>query len=132
MDLRFADDTFDVVHAHQVLQHVADPVRALREMHRVCRPGGMVAARDADYAAMTWYPAEPGLEEWLALYRRVARVVGGEPDAGRRLLGWAHAAGFADVTPSASTWLYATPARTGHGGAACGPNASPGQPSSRR
>ena len=34
------DDTFDVVHAHQVLQHVADPVAALREMRRVCRPGG--------------------------------------------------------------------------------------------
>ena len=29
--MSFADDTFDVVHAHQVLQHVADPVAALRE-----------------------------------------------------------------------------------------------------
>jgi len=47
--LRFADATFDVVHAHQVLQHLADPVAALREMRRVCRPGGLVAARDADY-----------------------------------------------------------------------------------
>src|SRR5215207_6880913 len=33
------DDTFDVVHAHQVLQHLGDPVAALREMLRVCRPG---------------------------------------------------------------------------------------------
>ena len=31
--------------------------RALREMRRVCRPGGIVAARDSDYAAFTWYPA---------------------------------------------------------------------------
>ena len=44
--LSFADDTFDVVHAHQVLQHVADPVQALREMRRVTVPGGAVAARD--------------------------------------------------------------------------------------
>src|ERR1700754_1134326 len=51
--LSFADDTFDVVHAHQVLQHVVDPVTALREMARVCRPGGVVAARDSDYAAFT-------------------------------------------------------------------------------
>ena len=42
--LDFADGTFDVVHAHQVLQHLTDPVAALREMRRVCRPGGLVAA----------------------------------------------------------------------------------------
>src|SRR3954466_14480138 len=47
--LDFADDTFDVVHAHQVLQHVGDPVAALREMRRVTRPGGIVAIRDSDY-----------------------------------------------------------------------------------
>ena len=57
--LAFDDGTFDVVHAHQVLQHLADPVRALAEMARVCAPGGVVAARDADYAAMTWYPEPP-------------------------------------------------------------------------
>jgi hypothetical protein len=33
--LDFPDDSFDVVHAHQVLQHVADPVQALREMRRL-------------------------------------------------------------------------------------------------
>ncbi|WP_371675807.1 methyltransferase domain-containing protein [Streptomyces sp. NBC_01276] len=110
--LDFPDDSFDVVHAHQVLQHVGDPVRALREMRRVCRPGGIVAVRDADYAAMTWYPASPVLDEWQALYRRVARANGGEPDAGRRLRAWAREAGFTDLTCSATAWCYATPEET--------------------
>ncbi|MFC3985299.1 class I SAM-dependent methyltransferase [Streptosporangium jomthongense] len=107
--LDLPDDAFDVVHAHQVLQHVGDPVQALREMRRVCAPGGVVAVRDSDYAAFTWFPRPPELDEWLSLYQRVARANGGEPDAGRRLLSWAHQAGFSDVTASASAWCFATP-----------------------
>lgn len=107
--LDFPDAAFDVVHAHQVLQHVADPIRVLAEMRRVTKPGGVVAVRDSDYAAFAWFPVTSALDEWLALYRRVARHNGGEPDAGRRLLSWALAAGFTDITPTASTWLFATP-----------------------
>ncbi|UBU17678.1 methyltransferase domain-containing protein [Nonomuraea gerenzanensis] len=106
--LGFPDDTFCVVHAHQVLQHVADPVGALREMGRVTKPGGFVAARDSDYAAFTWFPRVPALDEWMALYQQLARANGGEPDAGRRLLSWARAAGFEDVTATSSTWCFAS------------------------
>lgn len=107
--LEFADDTFDVVHAHQVLQHVADPVVALRAMRRVCAPGGIVAARDSDYAGFIWYPQLPMLDRWLELYQRAARANGGEPDAGRRLLTWAQEAGFDDITPTGGIWCFATP-----------------------
>lgn len=109
--LAFPDATFDVVHAHQVLQHVGNPVQALREMRRVTKPGGVVAVRDADYAAMTWFPATPGMEQWQALYRAVARGNGGEPDAGRMLHAWAREAGFewGGIAASAGTWCYQTP-----------------------
>jgi len=39
-DLRFADNSFDVVYAPYVISVVPDPVAVLREMYRVCRPGG--------------------------------------------------------------------------------------------
>jgi SAM-dependent methyltransferase len=105
--LDLPDDSVDVVHAHQVLQHLTDPVAALREMARVCRPGGLLAVREVDYAATTWFPADEGLDRWLDLYHRVARRNDAEPDAGRRLRAWAHAAGLRDLTASASTYCYA-------------------------
>ncbi|WP_153393695.1 class I SAM-dependent methyltransferase [Ornithinicoccus halotolerans] len=105
-DLPLPDDSVDVVHAHQVLQHVADPVAVLRQMLRVCRPDGVVAARDADYAAFAWYPRHPALDRWMRLYQSVARAGGGDPDAGRALYAWARAAGAAWVVPSTSTWLH--------------------------
>ncbi len=107
--LAFGDGSFDVVHAHQLLQHLSDPVAALKELRRVCRDGGLVAARDSDYGGMIWYPDHDDLAEWLALYRQVARAIGGEPDAGRRLLSWAQAAGFAGIEASASAWCYTSP-----------------------
>jgi ubiquinone/menaquinone biosynthesis C-methylase UbiE len=109
-DLQFGDDSFDVVHAHQVLQHLRDPVAALAEMRRVCRPGGVVAARDGDYPAMTWFPADPWLDRWLELYCLAATHNGGEPAAGRRLVAWARAAGFAEITGTASAWCFCDPA----------------------
>jgi ubiquinone/menaquinone biosynthesis C-methylase UbiE len=112
LQLPFADAAFDVVHAHQVLQHLTDPVEALREMLRVCRPGGWIAARDADYAAMAWYPEPPELESWRALYRAIARSNGAEPDAGRRMRAWARAAKISEATISASVWTYATAAES--------------------
>lgn len=101
---------FDVVHAHQVLQHVPDPPAVLRAMAGRCVPGGLVAARDGDYSAFDWYPRLPELDRWLELYRTVHRANGGEPDAGPRLLSWAHEAGLDDVTVSASVWCFATEA----------------------
>jgi SAM-dependent methyltransferase len=108
--LDLPDDSFDVVHAHQVLQHLTDPVGALREMRRVCRPDGLLAVRDSDYGAFTWFPAVPALDDWLATYSAVARANGAEPDAGRRLLSWARAAGLRDIAATSSTWCFATPA----------------------
>src|SRR6266508_1988368 len=41
-NLKFADDTFDIVYAPYVISVVPDPVAVAREMRRVCRPGGRI------------------------------------------------------------------------------------------
>ena len=103
------DGAYDVVHAHQVLQHLADPVAALGEMRRVLRPGGLLAVRDSDYGAFAWAPADDDLDRWLELYHRVTARNGGDADAGRHLLGWVRRAGFDDAVYTSSTWTFADP-----------------------
>lgn len=101
--------SFDVVHAHQVLQHLQDPVGALRALAALARPGGgIVAVRDADYPAMVWAPAEERLDRWRETYLAVTCANGASADAGRHLLRWAHDAGLHDATYTTSTWTFAT------------------------
>lgn len=112
LDLRVTDlfdleGTWDVVHAHQVLQHLGDPVAAVRAMAGLARR--LVAARDSDYPAFVWSPASSALDRWREVYLAVTRENGANADAGRHLLAWAHAAGLADVTYTTSTWTFATP-----------------------
>ncbi|GAB3904649.1 methyltransferase domain-containing protein [Microbispora bryophytorum subsp. camponoti] len=125
--LGYPDASFCVVHAHQVLQHVGDPVGALREMRRVTKPGGIVAVRDSDYAGFVWYPQIPALDDWLDLYRRVARANGGEPDAGRRLRAWARRPD-SPTSPRRRPPGATPPRRSGTGGAGCGPTARSSPP----
>jgi SAM-dependent methyltransferase len=107
--LGYPDASFDVVHLHQVLQHVADPAAALIELRRVLRSDGVLAARDSDYGAFTWAPADPLLDRWRELYYAVTGRNGHDARLGPRLLGLAHEAGFTDVTTSSSSWTYADP-----------------------
>ncbi len=106
--LNFPDNTFDVVHAHQLLQHLTDPVAALTEMRRVTKPGGVVGARDTVYAAMSWSPADPLFDRWMELYHEITAHNRVEPNAGKELFGWAQKAGFSAVTASSSAWTFAT------------------------
>jgi phosphatidylethanolamine/phosphatidyl-N-methylethanolamine N-methyltransferase len=41
-DLKFADNSFDIVYAPYLISVVPDPVKVAREMRRVCRPGGRI------------------------------------------------------------------------------------------
>ena len=41
-DLKFEDDSFDIVYAPYLISVVPDPVKVAREMRRVCKPGGRI------------------------------------------------------------------------------------------
>ncbi|SDH97758.1 methyltransferase domain-containing protein [Agrococcus jejuensis] len=99
-----ADGSFDVVHAHQVLQHLGEPVAALAEWRRASR--GIVAARDVVYSATAIHPFSEGLREWRRIIVALQDANGGEADAGSHLKAWARAAGFTDIATDVETWCF--------------------------
>lgn len=120
-NLAFLDNSFDIVHVHQVLQHIADPIQAFREMRRVAKSdGGIVAARES--AQLLWYPDNKAIAKGQELSARVARAKGGNPHPGRLIHVWAEKAGFkrAQIRKSAGTWCFSTPAERKYWGGTMG------------
>lgn len=111
-ELPFADASFDVVFAHQVLQHLRDPAAAVREMLRVLRAGGLLAVRDVDWGSVTYWPPDPWLDRFLEVHAKTWSQNGGEPQMGRKLRGLFNASPIEDARITASQWCYASPAET--------------------
>ncbi|OAL56561.1 S-adenosyl-L-methionine-dependent methyltransferase [Pyrenochaeta sp. DS3sAY3a] len=103
--------SFDIVHAHQVLQHLRDPLGAMKEMKRLVKPGGILAVRDCDYSAMSWFPEHPGMQKWKDLYIKVANGLKAHPNLGKQLHAVALQAGFprSDIDASVAAWTFSTP-----------------------
>ena len=110
--LPFPDASFDVAFAHQVLQHLREPATALREMLRVVRTGGLVAAREVDWGTVSYWPADPWIDRFVEVHFKTWYRNGGEPRIGRKLRGLFNAAEVTDLRITASLWCYATLAET--------------------
>lgn len=88
-DLPYEDDRFDVVFARFLLTHLPDPGNAVKEFRRVCRPGGVVAAQEPDFASLgTWPPSQA--------YETIREVAGAllDPQMGRKTWGLFRDAGL--------------------------------------
>ena len=98
---------FDVVYAHQLLQHLGDPVGALTAAVKLAKPGGIVAVREVDWGTFAAYPESQALDEFRRVYDAVAIRNGGNPRAGRNMLGWMQDTGeLADIHITTSTWTF--------------------------
>jgi ubiquinone/menaquinone biosynthesis C-methylase UbiE len=110
--LPFPDGSFDAVFAHVVLMHLREPIRALAEMRRVLRPGGIAGVRDSDFGGRIHAPATPLLEQWYALIVRIRQHNGGDPFMGRHHRRLLLEAGFVRAEASVSVWSAGTPEET--------------------
>ncbi len=101
-ELPFEDDTFDAAFENEMLEHIDDPEKAAREIHRVVRTGGVFGARDMDHDGRLWGslpPALNGLPDFILAFRSHQ---GSNLSIGKELRGLLRHAGFENVVASAS------------------------------
>jgi SAM-dependent methyltransferase len=111
--LPFPDRSFDAAFANGVMMHLAEPVRALAELRRVLRHGGIAGVRDPDFGASLYAPMTPLLERLLALRVQVRRHNGGDPFRPRHYRRLLLEAGFTRAEAGASVEAGGCAAKTG-------------------
>jgi ubiquinone/menaquinone biosynthesis C-methylase UbiE len=97
--LPFDAGAFDAAFAHAVLQHIGEVEQALRELHRVLRPGGLIGVADADYDGALYWPDDPLLPRSMEIVASM-RQSQGDARIGKRLRALLADAGFAQVRAS--------------------------------
>ena len=78
--------TFDLAHAQFLLEHIAQPEKAISEMVRAVRPGGRVFVSDDDHGNFRPWPDPSGFASLWQAYVKSFEALGNDPYVGRRLV----------------------------------------------
>jgi SAM-dependent methyltransferase len=107
--LPFPSGCFDAVFSHALFEHLRHPLRALAEIRRVLKPGGVAGLRAPDWGGFLLHPRPPAFDAAVRRYREVQTANGGDVEAGRKLGSLLRAAGFESVRQGASYEVYPDP-----------------------
>jgi ubiquinone/menaquinone biosynthesis C-methylase UbiE len=107
--LPYAGGSFDALFSHALISHLREPARALAEMRRVLKPGGIAAVIEND--AYTWLasPSGSAMERFWDLFTRRQRYDDGLQLLPRHLRGALLVAGFSAAEAHAGGEAYGTP-----------------------
>jgi len=99
--LPFPDAGFDAVFSHALLEHLAEPARAVAEFRRVLKPGGWLGVCTPDWSGFLYSPATPELLAAVHAFEALQVRNGGDARIGHKLLGLLVDAGFEQTKATA-------------------------------
>jgi trans-aconitate methyltransferase len=99
-DLPFAPATFDHVFVCFVLEHLADPVAALRILGGVLKPGGTITTIEGDHGSAYFHPDSEAARAAIVCQVEMQAAAGGNALIGRELYPLLNRAGFDAVSVS--------------------------------
>lgn len=104
--LPFEDGAFDLVYCRFLLEYLRDPQQAVREMVRVCRPGGRVLLQDLDGQLLWHYPEDSELERQVTATLAVLARTGFDPFAGRKLYHRCYTTGLTQLSSDVEVYHH--------------------------
>src|SRR6202162_1343397 len=95
--MEFPSNRFDLVYSRMLLEYLRKQEQAVREMVRVCRPGGTVLLQDLDGQLLWHYPEDPAMQHTSEKVVTALAATGFDPFVGRKLFSFAQRTGLAHI-----------------------------------
>jgi len=105
-NLPFAESSFDRVFSHALMEHLADPLRAVKELHRVLKSGGVIGVCSPDWGGFVLTPPSDELSRAIEAYTSLQTANGGDVLVGRKLGEYLKIGGFRSIEMSARYECY--------------------------
>src|SRR5208283_5141313 len=96
-DLPFEDNTFDHVFVCFVLEHLHEPLKALKNLKKVLKKGGTLTVIEGDHETSLFYPESRDAKKTIRCLIDIQKKMGGDSLVGRRLYPLLKKAGFNNV-----------------------------------
>jgi SAM-dependent methyltransferase len=96
-DLPFHDNTFDHIFVCFVLEHLKEPVKALKNLKKVLKKGGTITVIEGDHETSLFWPYSDAAMKTIRCLIDVQKRLGGDSLIGRRLYPLLKQAGFRDI-----------------------------------
>jgi len=105
-DLENMEITFDAVFSHALLEHLNEPSKAIKQFHRILKPGGILAVCSPDWGGFLLAPSSIELNAAIEAYKNLQIKNGGDVFVGSKLSRFFEDAGFDQIEVDARYEVY--------------------------